>query len=330
MTTHPITRLASTLALASAAVLAVEGAARAQAADGPLDVVASFSVLGDLARRVGGDRVAVATLVGAGEDAHVYEPSPTDAARVAKADVVIVNGLEFEGFIDRLIEASGTRARIVTATDGVDPLEAGHDDGDDHAAEEASAEHDDHDDDRDDHHHGEHDPHAWHSVDNVRTYVANIADGFCEADPEGCDTYRANAETYAGELDALAAELDATLGAIPQDRRTLIVSHDAFGYLADAYGLTFLAPQGLSTESEASAADVARLIDQVRQDGASALFVENVSDPRLVERIAAETGLAVGGTLYSDALSPADGPAATYIDMMRHNADTVAGAVTGS
>ena len=327
-------RLAPALALTAAFAAHVEpaGAQPGRA----LDVVASFSVLSDMASRVGGERVSVTTLVGPGEDAHVFEPSPADAARVAEADVVIVNGLGFEGFIDRLIEASGTGARIVTATEGIDPLEAGghhgeHADGhdDDHGEAAAAAGgrgHGDHG----DHDHGPNDPHAWHAVPNARAYVATIADGLCAADPDGCETYRANASAYTGELDALEAELAATLGAIPADRRTMIVSHDAFGYLAHAHGLAFLAPQGVSTESEASAADVARLIDQIRTDRAAAVFVENIADPRLIERIAEETDITIGGTLYSDALSPAGGPAATYVEMMRHNAATIVGAVSGS
>ena len=343
-------RLATASALALAAMLTAKTGstgAYARSSEAALDVVATFSILGDLAARVGGDRANVVSLVGPGGDSHVYEPSPADAARTAEADVVVVNGLAFEGFIDRLIEASGTEAALVTATKGIEPLEAGedsdeHDHKEDGHGEKAVEGHDDHGGDHavetadahghdDDHHdHGPDDPHAWHSVEHIRTYVANIADGFCAADPDGCEAYRANASAYGSELDALAAELDATLGALPEGKRTLIVSHDAFGYLADAYGLTILAPQGLSTESEASAADVARLIDQIRADGAAAVFVENVADPRLIERIADETGIAVGGTLYSGALSEADGPAATYIDMMRHNATTIASAVAGS
>ena len=315
---------------------------QAQSGEATLDVVASFSILGDLARQVGGDRVDVVTLVGPGGDAHVYEPSPSDAARTAEADMVIVNGLGFEGFIERLIEASGTTAPVVTATAGIEPREPGehHRDRDDdnqhgHVEKDHSGagHHDDGHDKGGEHGHGHDgafDPHAWHSVSNARVYVSNIADGLCAADAEGCETYRSNAETYLGELEALEAELDAALGALPEDKRTLIVSHDAFGYLGDAYGLTILAPQGISTEAEASAADIARLIDQIRKDGASAVFVESVADPRLVERIADETGIAVGGTLYSGALSDADGPAGTYIEMMRHNAATIASAVAGS
>ncbi|MEM1038680.1 MAG: zinc ABC transporter substrate-binding protein [Pseudomonadota bacterium] len=345
-------RFAATLAM-STLLTGYSVSTTLAADDTKLGVVTSFSVLGDLTSRVGGERVSVSTLVGPGEDAHVYEPTPADAARVAEADVVIVNGLEFEGFIDRLIEASATKARIVTATSGITPLKAKahsddeHDDHDDHAKEghddhaeagqakkeHAKKDHDDHDDHGDEeagHNHGEFDPHAWHAVPNVRNYVATIADGLCAVDAKGCPTYRSNAQSYTQELDNLQAEITATFAAIPKDRRTIIVSHDAFGYLANAYDLTFLAPLGLSTESEASAADVARLIDQVRKDGASALFVENVSNPRLIERIAAETGLEIGGTLYSDALSDSSGPASTYLDMMRHNSKTIATAIQGS
>ena len=297
----------------AAVSLALVLAGTSYARDTPkLDVVASFSVLGDFAARVGGDRVAVTTLVGPGADAHAYEPTPIDAARVAEADVVIVNGAKFEGFIDRLVEASGTKASIVTTTRGIELMEAGE-------------HHDEHADG-----HGEHDPHAWHSIAHARRYVANIADGLCTADPDGCGTYRTNAEAYTEELTALEEEVRRTLGSLAQSKRTMIVSHDAFGYLAKAYGLRFLAPQGVSTESEASAADVARLIDQIREGGAAAVFVENIADPRLIERIAAETGLRMGGKLYSDALSPPSGPAGTYSDMMRHNANTIAGAVNGT
>ena len=348
----PFSHLVPALALSTALAALAEPA---NAQDEPvLDVVASFSVLGDMTSRVGGERVNVSTLVGPGADAHVYEPSPADAARVAEADVVILNGLGFEGFIDRLIEVSGTDAPVIIATVLIDPLEIderggkhaqgehGDEHEDDHANETAEADGHDHD-DRDDgrareasanghdhHHHGKHDPHAWHSLSNARLYVAAIADGLCAADPDGCETFRLNASNYTSELDALDTELGETIGALPADRRTLIVSHNAFGYLAQAYDMTFLAAQGVSTEAEASAADVARLIDQIREDGAAAVFVENIADPRLIEQIANETNVAIGGTLYSDALSPADGPASTYIDMMRHNAATIASAVAGS
>ena len=313
-------------------------ASTASAAD--LDVVASFSIIGDFAKNVGGERVAVTVLVGPDGDAHVYEPRPADAAALEKAGVVLVNGLELEGFMKRLIETSGTKAPVVEVSKGITPLKA--EEGEEHhhdgKAEEAGHDHDgeekeeaSHDHAHEGHHHhGEFDPHAWQSIPNAEIYVKNIADAFCEADKAGCATYTANAEAYLAKLAALQTEVKAAIDAIPADRRTIITSHDAFGYFAHEYGLKFLAPEGVSTEAEASAADVAKLVDQVKEDKSSAIFVENITNPRLIEQIAAETGLKIGGTLYSDALSGEDGPAATYIDMFRHNVETIRAAVLGS
>jgi len=283
-----------------------------------LKVVASFSIIADFARNVGGDRVDITTLVGPDGDAHVYEPRPADAAAVAAADVVLVNGLQLEGFIPRLVEASGGKAPVVELTRGGEMLKSGEDEHD-HAA----GEHHGH------HHHGEFDPHAWQSVHNAGIYVKNIAEAFCAADAAGCDSYKANAAAYGDKLEALDGEIRAAVAEIPEDKRVVITSHDAFGYFEHEYGLKFLAPEGVSTESEASAADVAALIRQVREDKASAIFVENITNPRLIEQIAGETGVKVGGALYSDALSDASGPAATYIDMMKHNVNTIKGAALG-
>lgn len=285
-----------------------------------LKVVASFSIIADFARNVGGERIALTTLVGPDGDAHVFEPSPADAGATAGADVVLVNGLELEGFLKRLVEASGTKARVVELTEGAELLKAGEEG---HDQDKEANDHDDRD-------HGEYDPHAWQSVHNAKVYVENIVMAFCAADKPGCETYKANAVAYLARLDALDAEIRQTIGAIPADRRTVISSHDAFGYFEHEYGVRFLAPEGLATDAEASAADVAALIRQTRQDRASAIFVENITDPRLVEQIAREAGVKVGGTLYSDALSGADAPAATYIDMMRHNAQAISTAIRGS
>jgi len=294
----------------------------------PLKVVASFTVIADLAKNVGGARIAVTTIVGPDGDAHVYEPSPADAVAMAKADIVLVNGLHFEGFLRRLVEASATRATIVELTKDVTPIAfkpdfAEADESHPDEAEDAHADGDDHD-------HGSVDPHAFQSIPNAEIYVRNIADVFCAADAAGCDTYRSNADAYAGKLNALDSEVRAAIAAIPAEKRVVITSHDAFGYFEHEYGLAFLAPQGLSTDAEPSAADVARLVEQVRHDKAAAIFVENITNPRLVEQIAAETGIKVGGSLYSDALSGPDGPAATYIDMMENNLRQIKGAISGS
>ena len=313
------------LLLASAAALAF--AAPALAED-KLRVIATFSILGDLVANVGGDRVEVTTLVGPDGDAHVFQPAPADAQAVAGAQVIVANGLGFEGWMDRLVEASGTQAALITAADGVTPIAFGeeeheHAEGEahdhDHAEEEAG--HEGHD-------HGAFDPHAWQSVTNVALYVGNIERGLAAADPAGAETYAANAAAYLAELDALDAEIRAAVAALPEDRRTVVTSHDAFGYFAADYGLTFVAPQGVSTEAEASAQDVAALITQIRDAGIAAVFVENIADRRLLDQIAAETGAAIGGTLYSDALSAADGPAATYLAMIRHNLGQLTGALS--
>jgi zinc/manganese transport system substrate-binding protein len=306
-----------------------------------LKVVASFSIIADFAKNVGGDRVDITTLVGPNGDAHVYEPKPADAAAVGAADVVLVNGLQFEGFLQRLVEASGTKAPVVELTKGGEVLKNAEDEhhhGDEeakegeegHAVEEAEGGGHDHAHEGGHHHHGEFDPHAWQSVHNAEVYVKNIADAFCAADAAGCDTYKANAEAYGEKLEALEGEIEAAVAEIPEDKRTIITSHDAFGYFQHEYGLKFLAPEGVSTEAEASAADVAALIKQVKEDKASAMFVENITNPRLIEQIASETGIKVGGTLYSDALSDESGPASTYIDMMKSNVNTIKGAILGS
>jgi zinc/manganese transport system substrate-binding protein len=304
-----------------ATVITFTSAGLASAAE-PLKVVASFSVIGDFARNVGGDRIALTTLVGPDGDAHVYEPKPADATSMANADVVLVNGLHFEGFLSRLVEASGTKATVAELTKGVETIKTRDEDEHDHAAEGAGDSHG--------HDHGDIDPHAFQSIANARIYVKNIVDAFCAADAAGCDTYKANAAAYSAKLDKTEATVKATIASIPADKRVIITSHDAFGYFEHTYGLTFLAPQGISTESEASAADVARLVRQIRADKASAIFVESITNGKLAEQIASETGLKVGGTLHSDALSPPDGPAGTYIDMMLSNVATIHGAIMGS
>lgn len=283
-----------------------------------LNIVASFSILGDMAAQVGGDKVKVTTLVGPDSDAHVYEPKPADAVAFAQAQVVLVNGLGFEGFMERLAKTSASTAMLVEVSKGAALIEAGDAHGDGAAAA------------IDEHGHGGIDPHAFQSVPNARIYVKNITNALCAANAENCETFKSNANAYDAKLAVLDSDIRAAVAAIPADKRAVITSHDAFGYLAHEYGLTFHAPEGISTDSEASAADVAKLIDQIRGEKASALFVENISDPRLVNQISAETGIKVGGALYSDALSAPGGPAATYIDLMRHNIATIKGAILGS
>ena len=180
------------------------------------------------------------------------------------------------------------------------------------------------------HHLGATDPHAWQSIANAEIYVKNVAAALCAADSGDCAAYEANAAAYASELKAIDASIKAGFAAVPVERRKVITTHDAFGYFARAYGVEFLAPLGVSTEAEASAGDVASLIEQIRKEGLTAIFLENISDPRLIKQIASETGVRPGGELYSDALSPPDGPAFTYADMMRHNATLLQSAMLGS
>ena len=256
-----------------------------------LNVVASFSILGDFVRNVGGDRVNVTTLVGLNGDAHVYSPTPADAKKIADARLVVVNGLGLEGWLPRLVQSSGSKAGIVAATEGVAPRKLG-----------SGA-----------------DPHAWQSVVNAKLYVTNISRALAAADPAAAEAYRANMQAYLTRLDELDREVRQAVARIPENRRKVISTHDAFGYLAAAYGIEFVAPLGVSTESEASARDIARIITQIRTQKIPAVFLENISDSRLMQRISAETGARVGGTLYSDSLTDEKGNAPTYIDMVRHN-----------
>ena len=303
----------------------------------PVQAVATFSVLGNMVSRIGGEHVSVTTLVGPGGDTHVYQPTPAAASAVSQAHVLVVNGLDFEGWLDRLIEASEFAGVRVVATAGIEPLGLEHegeedldhhahgadddDDHDDHAEADSSAE--DHDDDHAGHHHGATDPHAWQSLRRAVVYVDNIATALAKADPENASAYYRNRATYVAEIEALDADIRDMFAELPPDSRTIVTSHDAFQYFGHDYGLTFIAPQGVSTASGASAKDVARLIELIRSQGIRAIFPENVADPRLLERIADETGAVVGGTLYPGTLSRPDGPAPTYLDMMRHNAQTI-------
>lgn len=291
----------------------------------PLKVVASFSILGDMVEEIGGEHVAVTTLVGPDGDAHVYEPTPADATSLAAADVLVVNGLDFETWLPRLIAASGFDGAEVVATTGVTPraFEDHDEDDHDHEASEGGDDHDhdghDHDHIAGHHHHGAYDPHAWQDLANGAVYARNIATALAAADPDNAAAYEANAAAYVASLEALDARVKAAFAAIPAERRKVVTSHDAFGYFGDAYGIAFIAPTGVSTEAEASAADVARIIDQIRAEDITAVFVENITNTRLIDQIAVETGATVGGGLFSDALSGPDGPAPTYLRMFEWN-----------
>ena len=317
---HPFALRHGLRALATACAAAlISTAAHAQ----PLEVTTSFSILGDLVGQVGGERVKVRTLVGADEDAHAFQPRPSDARNVGGAALVVVNGLGFDDWMVRLARSGGYKGEVVVASAGIDTLamttddhdhDHGHDHGDEDDKANAKAV----------------DPHAWQDVGNVRRYVANIADALTKADPEGATAYRANAERYDGELKALDTEIRAAFAALPAERRKVVSSHAAFGYFGRAYGIRFLSPVGVSNNAEPTAQGVARLIRQLKAEKVPAVFIENVADSRLIERIRSESGAQIGGTLYSDALSKADGPAPSYVQMMRTNLHTLRQALSGA
>ncbi len=297
-----------------------------------LKIVTSFTILADLTSAIGGDRVEVTTIIGPGGDAHAFEPSPADARAIAEADLVIINGLEFESWIDRLISSVGYAGPVVVASEGIDPLPGeGHEheeagDDHDHEHEEAADEHD-HEAEGDGHDHGEFDPHGWQDVANTRLYVANIAAALTSIDRDGEAFYADNLAAYDAELALLDDEIRAAIDALPEENRTIVTSHDAFGYFAAAYGLEFLAPLGINPEAAPGARATATLIQQIEDEGIDAVFIEALTDPRLIEQIAEETGASIGGALYSDTLSEEDGPAPTYLEMMRHNVRTLAAAL---
>ena len=294
---------------ASLAGLVIAGHGAAAQTQTMLPAVATFSILADFVKQIAGERLALTTLVSAGADAHVYSPTPADARALAAAKLVFVNGLGFEGWVNRLIRSSGTKATVVTATTGITALKA--DQADAHAG----------------HNHAENDPHAWHSVANARIYAANVLAALAAADPAGKDIFEANAKAYAMQLDTLEAEIRAAIARVATEKRKVITSHDSFRYFEKAYGIEFISPRGVSTSAEPSAQAVGRIIRQIKAEKIPAVFLENITDGRLMKRIADETGARIGGTLYSDALTPPGGPASTYVAMMQHNVREIVSAL---
>jgi zinc/manganese transport system substrate-binding protein len=283
------------------------GSTSALAAD-KIKVATSFSVLGDMVRQVGGDRVEVTSFVGPNGDAHVYEPTPGDAKTLLEANILVINGLGLEGWMSRLQKSSGFKGQVVTATKGIKSRQM--EEEEQGKTRKIT------------------DPHAWQSLANGRVYVQNIRDGLVAADPGGKESYEGNATKFLADIDAVEKIVKNSIAKLPPARRKIITTHDAFGYFGATYGMEFVAPEGVSTESEASARDVAKIIRQIKAEKIPAVFLENVTDHRLLDRIAKETGARIGGTLYSDALSDANGPAATYLDMFRHNIETLTAALS--
>jgi zinc/manganese transport system substrate-binding protein len=284
-------------ALALGLTLATTGARAAE----PPKIVASFSVLGDIVHEVAGDKAEVMTLVGPDGDAHTFEPTPADASKLAQADLVVVNGLGLESWMERLLASAEYKGPIAIASEGIKTRTMVEEQANNATPETVT------------------DPHAWQDLRNGEIYVRNIAAALSKMDPANAAAYEANAKRYAAELATLDREVRAEIAAVPEGKRRVITSHDAFGYFGAAYGIEFLAPEGLSTEAEPTAGDLARLVLQMKAEHIRALFVENITDPRMVETISRETGAPLGGALFSDALSPSDGPAPTYVAMFKNN-----------
>lgn len=265
-----------------------------------LNVVASFTVLADMAKQVGGEHVTVKSLVGPDGDPHSFEPSPQDSVALSKADVVIVSGLGMEGWMDRLVSASGYKGKVIVASEGISTRKM-IDDGKQIT-----------------------DPHAWNSAENGAIYAQNITRALVAADPEDAAAINDTGSEYVTRLKLLDSWAKTRFEAIPKSKRKVLTSHDAFGYFGQEYGVTFMAPVGFSTEAEANASDVAGLIKQLKEQHIKTYFIENQTDPRLVKQIAAASDAQPGGELYPEALSAANGPASTYEMAFKHNVDTIA------
>jgi zinc/manganese transport system substrate-binding protein len=290
-------------------------AAPVRAADA-MPAVASFSILADMLGEVAGERWAVRSLAGPDQELHGFEPRPSDLVAVGKARLLAVNGLGLEGWADRMASAAGFTGTRVVASRGVNALKAGHAHGHSHGHSHGHG-----------HAHGGLDPHAWQSVANAKIYVGNLRDGLGRADPAGAAEYAAAAGRYIARLDALDGEIRALFAPIPKAQRRVVTSHEAFAYFAAAYGVEMLAVAGTWREAEPSAKELAALAAQVKRQKIRALFIESAGSGTGLRALAGELGLRIGGTLYADALSPPGGPAATYVDMMRHNATTIAAAL---
>lgn len=281
----------------------------------PIPVVASFSILGDVTQNIGGDRVKVTNLVGTDQDAHVHQLSSSDIRKIRDAKLVLVNGLGFEkAELARAIKQS--KVPMAVASRGIKAIEA----------QEHDHDHDHKHGHKDDHDHGEYDPHVWNDPILMQTYAKNVADALIKADPEGKAHYQQRLQSYQAELGKLNTWAAQSFNRIPVSKRKVLTGHDAFGYMGKRYNIQFIAPQGVSTDAEPSARQVAAIIRQIKEQNIKAVFTENIKDTRMVDRIAKETGVKVQGKLYSDALSTG-APANTYINLFRHNVDALSKAM---
>jgi zinc/manganese transport system substrate-binding protein len=281
---------------------------------GKLNVVATFSVLGDMVQNVGGDLVALRTLVGPGGDAHAFQPTPADGVALAEADLVIENGVAFETWLDNLYDASGSQARRVAVAEGLDLIKG--EEGDEHAEADEHAEEQEA--------HGEYDPHVWHDVANAIKMVEAIRDALAAADPANAAGYKANADAYLAELNTLDGFIVEQTATLPEERRKLVTTHDTFAYFARRYGYEIVGTAlGATTAADPAAGEIVALVEQIKAAGVPAIFAENIQNPRLMEQIASEAGVALGPPLYTDALGEPGSDGATYVQMMRSNVTTL-------
>lgn len=270
-----------------------------------INVVSSASIFQDMAKNIGGDKITSTSIVPIGGDPHTYTPKPSDVELVSSADLILINGLTFEGWINELIENSGTKAKVVLITEGIEPIKS-------------------------EKYHNASDPHAWMDASKGVQYAYNISAGLAAVDPKNTLFYADNGARYAAEIKKADQYIISKIATIPKAKRILITSHDAFQYYGRAYGITLNAIIGISTESEAQSKDVQRVVDVIRKSNIPAVFIESTINPKLLQQIASDTGVKIGGELYADSIGEEESDAPTYIEMLRHNTDVIVNALTGS
>ena len=268
-----------------------------------LVVVSTASIFSDMAENIAGDIVEVQTIVPIGDDPHLYEPTPGDARKVADADLILKNGLTFEGWLNELIENSGTKGKIVTITEGITPITS-------------------------EKYKNSTDPHAWMDARYGLTYIENIKKALSELDPDNSDIFEFNYKLYKQQLEDLDNYIRTEIQKIPESQRILITSHDAFQYYGRRYGIELESILGTSTDADAQTSDIIRLNKIIKSSGVPAVFIESTVNPKLLEQLAKDNKITVGGKLYADSLGDKNSPAPTYIDMLRHNTNTIVAALS--
>ncbi len=274
-----------------------------------LKVIAAETFLADIAQNVAGDRVKIEALMPIGVDPHGFEPTPTDVAKIADSDVLIVNGAGFEEFLARLLQNAGGQRAVLEASAGLTSRQL-------HEGEIVDPDHNG-------------DPHFWLDPNNVIKYVENIRDGLSAADPEGAAIYAANAEAYSAKLKDLDRWITDRVKEVPEANRLLVTNHESFGYFADRYGFKIIGTvmPSVSTDASPSAQQLAALIDHIKATGAKAIFLETGTNPQLADQVAQETGCKVVTNLYTHSITAANGPAPTYLDMMKANTNAIVDAL---